>query len=433
MSTNPRGHIGHERARSQAPQRRRGRNQNHSSRPELLPAPHRVGRRGSGDGRRRRRSRRALPADGHRRARSKRLLGIQVPLEFGGDDASIFDVTDMCYALGRACSSTAMIFAMHQIKVACVVRHGRGNALAGNAHAPHRVRAVAARVLDDRRPERRQRPLQRGRGRARTAPTISLERNATVISYGAEADGIVTIARRAADAAGSDQVLLALAKDDYTLERSHDWDTLGMRGTCSTGFALKARGVGRPDLAGALRPHPRPDHDARCASVLVVGLGRHRGRCGRPRAAFIRKAARGANGQMPPGAAHFTAAQADRWRQAARPDHDRTSTPMRPTSTTSARWRRSTSSPRSTCSRSRPPSLRSQTVMSALRACGLSGYRNDGDFSVGAPSARRALGADHDQQRPHPRQYRNRQPDERRARQLARLSRNSLSTKIREA
>ena len=47
---------------------------------------------------------------------------------------------------------------------------------------------------------------------------ISLVRNATVISYGAQADGIVTIARRANDAAGSDQVLLAITKDDYTLE-----------------------------------------------------------------------------------------------------------------------------------------------------------------------------------------------------------------------
>ena len=42
--------------------------------------------------------------------------------------------------------------------------------------------------------------------------TISLARDATVISYGAEADGLVTIARRANDAAASDQVLLALSR-----------------------------------------------------------------------------------------------------------------------------------------------------------------------------------------------------------------------------
>ena len=40
-------------------------------------------------------------------ARTQRLLGVQIPQAFGGDGASIFDITDMCYALGRACSSTA--------------------------------------------------------------------------------------------------------------------------------------------------------------------------------------------------------------------------------------------------------------------------------------------------------------------------------------
>src|SRR6202171_1791289 len=74
----------------------------------------------------------------------------------------------------------------------------------------------------------------------RAGAEISLVRNATVISYGAQADGIVTIARRADDAAGSDQVLVAFTKDDYTLERSLEWETLGMRGTCSAGFELNA-------------------------------------------------------------------------------------------------------------------------------------------------------------------------------------------------
>ena len=39
----------------------------------------------------------------------------------------IHDVTEVCYTLGRACASTAMIFAMHQTKVACLIRHGTGS------------------------------------------------------------------------------------------------------------------------------------------------------------------------------------------------------------------------------------------------------------------------------------------------------------------
>jgi acyl-CoA dehydrogenase len=59
-------------------------------------------------------------------AREQKLLGVMIPVEFGGLGASIYDVTDICYTLGRACASTAMIYAMHQTKVACVVRHGHG-------------------------------------------------------------------------------------------------------------------------------------------------------------------------------------------------------------------------------------------------------------------------------------------------------------------
>ncbi len=61
-----------------------------------------------------------------------------------------------------------------------------------------------------------------------------------MISYGAEADGVVTTARRADDAAASDQVLCVFLKEDYTLERLGGWETLGMRGTCSIGFRLLA-------------------------------------------------------------------------------------------------------------------------------------------------------------------------------------------------
>src|SRR5271167_2036051 len=60
-------------------------------------------------------------------AREQKLLGMQIPVEFGGFGASMSDVTDVCYTLGRACSSTAMIFAMHQTKVACLVQHCAGS------------------------------------------------------------------------------------------------------------------------------------------------------------------------------------------------------------------------------------------------------------------------------------------------------------------
>ena len=50
-----------------------------------------------------------FPKEAITAARAERLLGVAVPREFGGDGLSVADVTDICYALGRACASTAMI------------------------------------------------------------------------------------------------------------------------------------------------------------------------------------------------------------------------------------------------------------------------------------------------------------------------------------
>ena len=67
-----------------------------------------------------------------------------------------------------------------------------------------------------------------------------------------QADAIVTTARRGDSAASSDQVLVVFEKEDYTLERTQSWDTLGMRGTCSVGYMLRAERRRRAGAGGAL-------------------------------------------------------------------------------------------------------------------------------------------------------------------------------------
>src|ERR1700681_3380684 len=66
-----------------------------------------------------------FPTEAFDAARAQRLLGMLVPIELGGDGASVSDAVDVCYMLGKACGSSAMIFAMHQIMVAILVRHAR--------------------------------------------------------------------------------------------------------------------------------------------------------------------------------------------------------------------------------------------------------------------------------------------------------------------
>src|SRR5689334_20257399 len=54
----------------------------------------------------------------------ERLLGAQIPTQFGGLGASPREIARVCEVLGQYCANTAMIYAMHQIQVACLVRHG---------------------------------------------------------------------------------------------------------------------------------------------------------------------------------------------------------------------------------------------------------------------------------------------------------------------
>src|SRR5271163_1543624 len=313
-------------------------------------------------------------------ARAQKLLGSQIPQAFGGDGASISDITDMCYTLGRACSSTAMIFAMHQTKIACLVRHG-----AGSRFHEKLMRRVAAEqlLLASSTTEGQNGGNIRSSAAAveRDDSEISLVRNATVISYGAQADGVVTIARRANDAAASDQVLVAFTKDNYTLERSLEWETLGMRGTCSAGFELKAKASAEqvfPEAYEKIHAQTMTPVAHLCWASVWAGIAA----AAVERAQlFIRKAARGAGGQMPPGAAHFTAASmtlaklraiitANLDTYAARERDERALTSLDFQSQINLL-------------KVEASELAVATVMSAMRACGLSGYRNDGDFSVG--------------------------------------------------
>jgi acyl-CoA dehydrogenase len=313
-------------------------------------------------------------------AREQKLLGMQIPAALGGGSASIFDATDICYALGRACASTAMIFAMHQTKVACLVRHGMGSAY----HEALMRRVAAEQLLLASSTTEGQ---NGGNIRSSAAAVegndeqISLVRNATVISYGAEADGIVTIARRTKDAASSDQVLLAVTKENYTLERNLGWETLGMRGTCSAGFELRINGP-----AGMIFPEPYERIHAQtmtpvahlCWSSAWAGIAA----AAVERAQrFIRKAARGAGGQMPPGAAHYTAARMALTRlramittnldiYAAHEYDERALASLDFQSSINLL-------------KVQASELAVETVMNAMRACGLAGYRNDGEFSVG--------------------------------------------------
>jgi acyl-CoA dehydrogenase len=320
-----------------------------------------------------------FPSEAFSAIRAQRLLGMLVPVELGGEGARISDVVDVSYVLGRACGSSAMIFAMHQIMVACLVRHAAGSAW---------HRELLRRLAADQLLLASSTTDGQGGGDLRKSDCavvqdgsrFTLAKAATVMSYGAHADGIVTTARRAPDAPATDQVLVAVLKDDYRLDRLSGWDTLGMRGTCSSGFKLESAGTTEQIL-------PEPYHRIHAHTVMPVAhltwsavwTGIAASAVERARQ-FVRKAMRGNAGQLPPGAAHLTRASANlRVLQA---------------TVTSALQRYETI----LADGGELEALDFQTtlnllkvnaseqsiaiVTSTLQACGLSGYRNDGDFTV---------------------------------------------------
>jgi len=321
-----------------------------------------------------------FPEEAIAAARAERLLGIAVPRELGGEGAGISEIIDVCYALGRACASTAMIYAMHQTKVACLTRHGRSSAW-------HQL--FLRRLCNEQLLLASSTTEGQGGGDVRNSAAaierdgarIALERQATVISYGKAADGIVTTARRSADAASSDQVLVAFLKQDYTLEPLSGWDAFGMRGTCSEGFKLAASGSSDQILpvsydkihAQTMMPVAHLLWSAAWAGIATAAAERAR--------AFVRKAAQRSDGAMPPAAAHLTRASA-------------TLRTLRSLIATAAQRFDAASADAAVLEsidfqtgmnmlKVNASEIAVATVMSAMQACGLAGYRNDGEFSIG--------------------------------------------------
>lgn len=319
-----------------------------------------------------------FPREAIAAARAQRLLGIMVPRDLGGEGVAISDVVDVCYTLGRACASTAMIYAMHQTKVALVVRHGRNNPW----HQGLLRRLCAEQLLLASSTTEGQSGGDVRKSVAAIEPVdgrISLERAATVISYGEQADGIVTTARRAADASASDQVLVVFLKEDYSLERLIGWDTLGMRGTCSSGFKLRATGQRDQILPEPYETiHPQTMMPVAHLTWSGAWAGVAAGAVERARL-FVREASRRSNGQLPPGAAHLTRANASLRSLRAL------------VASTLQRFEQSDERALESVDfqtamnllKVNASELAIATVMSSLQACGLTGYRNDGEFSIG--------------------------------------------------
>jgi acyl-CoA dehydrogenase len=120
-----------------------------------------------------------------------------------------------------------------------------------------------------------------------------------VISYGAEADAILVTCRRSEEAARSDQVQVVVRREDRELEALSAWDTLGFRGTCSPGFALRSAGDARQILPVPYAEiHGRTQHPFAHVVWSSLWLGLAADALGRARSA-VRAEARKTPGAIP--------------------------------------------------------------------------------------------------------------------------------------
>jgi acyl-CoA dehydrogenase len=234
--------------------------------------------------------------------RAERALAAGIPTALGGGGASLPAIAAACFELGRRCGSSGMVFAMHQIQVLTLVRHADGapwfeDYLRDAAEHQPLIASVTSEV---------------GTGGdlgssgaaviAGEDGSASFEKAAPTISYGSQADDLLTTLRRSPDAEPGDQVLVLSRRDQTTLEPTGTWDPLGMRGTCSPGFTVRA-------TIDADQVVPTPFDRISAESMVPlshllwshVWLGIATDAFDRARA-FVRAAARRKPGQTPPAA-----------------------------------------------------------------------------------------------------------------------------------
>ena len=181
-----------------------------------------------------------FPVESLEALRAARALSAFIPTEFGGEGVSFEAIAAACFELGRRCGASAMVFAMHQIQVACIVRH-RDDApwfvdyLRDVANEQRLIASATSEVGTGG---------DLGRSIAAVTPgsdgRSTFQKQGPTVSYGAFADDLFTTLRRTPDSEPGDQVVALTKKGQFTLEETGTWDPMGMRGTCSPGFIVRA-------------------------------------------------------------------------------------------------------------------------------------------------------------------------------------------------
>jgi acyl-CoA dehydrogenase len=324
-----------------------------------------------------------FPTEAIEALRDEHALSALVPSRLGGAGVGFETIAAACYELGRRCGASAMVFAMHQIQVATIARHLEEadwfeEYLATLATEQRLIASVTSEVGTGG---------DMGRSIAAVTPassgTCTFEKQAPTVSYGSYADDLFVTLRRTPQAEPGDQVLALARKGQITLEQTGTWDPLGMRGTCSPGYVVRA----------TLEPEqilPTPFSRAMAESMVPVShilwshlwLGIATDAFDRARA-FVRAAAKKGTGEPPPTAlrlshvmselsllrAEVGSALTEFVEASEEPGRERLSTMSCALRFNNLKIAASEQAPR--------------VCQGALGVCGIVGFKNDTPFSVG--------------------------------------------------
>ncbi len=190
------------------------------------------------------------------------LLSAPLPVEFGGGGANAAEMACAIRALAFHCASSALVLAMHTIEVFNLGRHGTTDPLRAFTREVAKDQLLLANANSE---------VGVGGDVDRSICALNnsqqpwtVEKEALAISYGEYADAIMLTTRRSPDAAETDQVYVIVRRGAFTLEPLSEWDTLGLRGTCSRGFRIVAE------------VDPELIYDAPFATMANEGLGQAR-------------------------------------------------------------------------------------------------------------------------------------------------------------
>jgi acyl-CoA dehydrogenase len=332
-----------------------------------------------------------FPAEAVAALREEGLLGAMIPRHLGGQGATMAQIVGQCQVLGRACSSTAMIYAMHQNQVACTVVHGLDDPwhrefarrIAGE---PLLLASITSEVGigGDMRSSLCAVEVTDGR--------FALTKQAPTVSYGAYADAFLVTARAHPDAPASDQSLVAVLRDQAAMTLTGEWDAHGMRGTCSTAFAFTGEGdaaqvmpVPFADIAAdTMVPVSHLLWAATWTGIAVEALSRARN--------FLRAQARRQPGVVQPGGTRLMAAAGQLELMQARiaamvAQYDAChalGSDRAVVDAPAAGWPGALARAATLNTLKRDVSeMCHDVVLQAMRICGMAGYKNGGEFSVG--------------------------------------------------